>query len=74
MKMKKRGTEVGVVAVVKSLSSRGLAMRGHDDKFGSTHSVFEQFKEIMGEKVKKTIFNEIKNANVHQLNDFAIFG
>lgn len=89
-----------VVAVVKSLSSRGLAMRGHDDKFGSTHSgnfvmsleliaefdpflknhiskfgnkgkgttsylsftVFEQFIEIMGEKVKKTIVNEIKNA------------
>jgi len=25
-------------------------------------TVFEQFKEIMGEKVKKTIFNEIKNA------------
>lgn len=89
-----------VVAVVKSLSSRGLAMRGHDDKFGSTYSgnfvmsleliaefdpflknhisefgnngkgttlylsftVFEQFIEIMGEKVKKTIVNEIKNA------------
>ncbi|XP_050064590.1 zinc finger MYM-type protein 1-like [Aphis gossypii] len=27
-----------VVAVVKSLSSRGLAMGGHDDKFGSTYS------------------------------------
>lgn len=27
-----------VAAVVKSLSSRGLPLRGHDDKFGSTHS------------------------------------
>ncbi|KAL4107955.1 hypothetical protein QTP88_018224 [Uroleucon formosanum] len=27
-----------VAAVVKSLSSRGLAMRGHEDKFRSTHS------------------------------------
>ncbi|KAL4104368.1 hypothetical protein QTP88_019669 [Uroleucon formosanum] len=89
-----------VAAVVKSLSSRGLAMRGHEDKIGSTHSgnfgmsleliaefdlflknhistfgikgkrttsylsftVFEQFIKIMGEKVKKTIVNEIKNA------------
>jgi len=27
-----------VAAVVKSLSSRGLPLRGHEDKFGSTHS------------------------------------
>jgi len=27
-----------VAAVVKSLSSRGLPLRVHDDKFGSTHS------------------------------------
>ena len=85
---------------MKSPSSRGLAIRGHENKFGSTHSgnfvmsleliaefdpflqnhiptfgnkgkgktsylsftVFEQFIEIMGEKVKKTIVNEIKNA------------
>jgi len=91
---------IRVVAVVKSLSSQGLAMKGHDDKFGSSYSgnfvmsleliaefdpflknhiskfgnkgkgttsylsftVFEQFIEIMGEKVKKTIVNEIKNA------------
>lgn len=89
-----------VAAVVKSLSSRGLPLRGHDDKFGSTHSgnfimsleliaefdpflsnhiaqyankgkgstsylsfaTFEQFVNIMAEKVKETIVNEIKDA------------
>ncbi|KAL4148045.1 hypothetical protein QTP88_002349 [Uroleucon formosanum] len=89
-----------IVAVVKSLSCRGLSFRGHNDKFGSTHSgnfiicleliaefdpflanhiskfgnkgkgntsylsfsVYEKFIEMMGEKVKNTIINEIKNA------------
>jgi len=89
-----------IVAVVKSLSSRGLSFRSHNDKFGSTHSgnfimcleliaefdpflanhiskfgnkgkgstsylsfsVYEKFIEMMGEKVKNTIINEIKNA------------
>lgn len=27
-----------IIAVVKSLSSRGLSFRGYNDRFGSTHS------------------------------------
>ncbi|KAE9521891.1 hypothetical protein AGLY_017698, partial [Aphis glycines] len=32
-----------VAAVVKSLSSRRLPLRGHDDKFGSTHKLIAEF-------------------------------
>lgn len=89
-----------VTAVVKSLCSRGLSLRGSDDNFGNSHSgnfimclelvaefdpflashikkyankgkgstsylslnTFEEFVNLMGQKVRETIIKEIKKA------------
>ncbi len=50
-----------VVAVVKSLTSRGLALRGHDEHFGSVHNgnfmmlleVISQFDPFLGEHIRE---------------------
>ncbi|XP_050065343.1 zinc finger MYM-type protein 1-like [Aphis gossypii] len=89
-----------VTAVVKSLCSRGLSLRGNNDNFGNSHSgnfimcleliaefdpflashikkyankgkgstsylslnIYEEFVNLMGQKVRETIINEIKKA------------
>lgn len=95
-----------IVAIVKSLSSRGLAFRGHDSQIGSLHNgnfmmaveliaefdpflslhlkkygnpgkgkisyisyhTYEQFINIMSEKVRNTIVEEIKTAKYFSIS------
>ncbi|KAL7303989.1 hypothetical protein TKK_0003644 [Trichogramma kaykai] len=69
-----------IVAVIKSLSSRGLAFRGSNENFGSVHNgnylmaleLIAEFDPLLSEHIEKTtdqkIVNEIKEAKYFSIS------